>query len=196
MNISPGRPLQELSNEELGKLFPVIISEPDARWGRIFRNEKIRIRKALGNKNIHSIEHVGSTAVPGLKAKPTIDILLEVPDQTDLDGLVKKLAGIDYQHVQKPENPPPHLMCMKGYSLKGFCGQAFHIHIRYPGDWDELVFRDYLKSHPDIAREYGELKVKLGAQFRNDREGYTEGKSEFVKKITGIARKEVSDKQE
>jgi len=180
--------LDEMTNEEFGKLFPIIISEPDPNWIKLFSLEEKKIREALGEKNILRIEHIGSTAVPDLKAKPTIDILLEIPDPVDNAGLIKKLANLDYHYIPKPENPSPHMMFVKGYTLNGFQGQAYHIHVRYAGDWDELYFRDYLKSHPEIAREYGELKAKLSLEYKHDREGYTEKKTDFIKRITKIAR--------
>jgi GrpB-like predicted nucleotidyltransferase (UPF0157 family) len=84
------------------------------------------------------------------------------------------------------------MMFAKGYTLHGFKGQAYHVHVWYGGDWDELCFRDYLKAHPDIAREYGVLKVRLSETYRNDREGYTDKKTVFIKRITAKARKEKS----
>jgi len=63
------------------------------------------------------------------------------------------------------------------------------VHVRYSGDWDELYFRDYLRANPAAASEYGELKVQLAEENRNDREGYTNKKSDFIKRITQIARK-------
>lgn len=81
------------------------------------------------------------------------------------------------------------MMFVKGYTEEGFKGQVFHIHVRYKGDWDEIYFRDYLKSHPETAKKYGELKLKLVEKFRNDREKYTESKTNFIKKINKLARK-------
>ena len=80
-------------------------------------------------------------------------------------------------------------MLAKGYSIKGFTGQAFHIHIRYSGDWDEIVFRNYLINSPDVAHEYGELKRKLSIEYRNDREKYTDSKGDFISGITKTARR-------
>ena len=180
----------DMTNKELGGLFPIIIAEPDSRWPKLFEREKNKIRKALGKRNTIRIEHIGSTAIPRLKAKPTIDILLEVPGLMDSDGAIKKLKKLGYHYIPKPENPPPHMMFAKGYTIHGFKGQAYHIHVRYRGDWDELYFRDYLKSHLDVAREYGELKVRLSRTYRNDREAYTDKKNSFIKRITRMARKE------
>jgi GrpB-like predicted nucleotidyltransferase (UPF0157 family) len=182
--------LNKLNVEELGKLFPVIISDPNPDWGEIYNAEKIKIEKILSKKNILKIEHIGSTAVPGLKAKPTIDILLEIPDGTSKNLIITKLKHLDYDYISKPDNPPPHMMFAKGYTFHGFSGQAFHVHIRYSGEWDELYFRDYLTSHPGIAKEYESLKIMLSRKYRNDREAYTNNKTEFIRRISELARKE------
>ena len=81
------------------------------------------------------------------------------------------------------------MMFMKGYTSEGFQGQEYHVHVRYSGDWDELYFRDYLVLHPCFAEEYGNLKIQLKEKYQYDREGYTQGKTEFIKKITKQARK-------
>jgi GrpB-like predicted nucleotidyltransferase (UPF0157 family) len=184
-------PLKSLTPAQLGSLFPIIISEPNPDWINLFQQEKRRIITALGIRNIIRIEHIGSTAVPDLKAKPTIDILLEIPEPSHKERLMKKLAPLDYLYIPKPENPPPHMMFVKGYTLEGFNGQPYHLHVRYSGDWDELYFRDYLKTHPEIAGEYSELKVKLSEEYRNDRDGYTDKKGDFIRRITAVARVEM-----
>ena len=182
--------IHELSVEELGRLFPIILSEPDPQWREIFPSEKIKIENVLGENKIIRIEHIGSTAIPGLIAKPTIDILLEIIDIVENNYIISNLEKIDYQFIPKPENPAPNMMFVKGYSPGGFSGQAFHIHVRYRGDWDEVHFRDYLIRHPEIAHEYAELKIELAKKYRNNREDYTEGKAGFVKRINSIAKNE------
>jgi GrpB-like predicted nucleotidyltransferase (UPF0157 family) len=184
--------LDQMDIAELGNLFPIIIAEPDPAWTKMFATEKVLIEEVLGVRDIVRIEHIGSTAVPGLKAKPTIDILLEVPGFINTKMIIEKLKSMDYHYIHKPENPPPHMMFVKGYTEGGFKGQAYHIHVRYPGDWDELYFRDYLKLHPEIAREYGELKIRLAGEYRNNREAYTEKKTDFIKRITEKAKQEKS----
>jgi GrpB-like predicted nucleotidyltransferase (UPF0157 family) len=94
----------------------------------------------------------------------------------------------------RPENPPPHMMFAKGYSAKGYIGQTFHIHVRFRGDWDELIFRDYLIQNPKIARKYAELKLRLSTDYINDREKYTNNKTEFIARITKTAREELQNK--
>ncbi len=180
-----------LSPKELGRLFPIIIVQPDPEWPDIFESEQGIILKTLNQSTIVRIEHIGSTAVPNLKAKPTIDILMEIKPGLDLQEVIEKLNMIGYHYISRPENPPPHAMFVKGYTSHGFNGQAFHIHVRFPGDWDEIYFRDYLRKHEQAAQEYGELKDDLSVKFRNDREGYTQNKSAFIRRIMAMAKKEV-----
>ncbi len=182
--------LSEMTDKELGQLFPIQISEPNPEWRRMYQAEKIAIVNALGEENILRIEHIGSTAIPNLKAKPTIDMLLEIPESTHNNLIKEKLTMLNYHFIPQPENPPPHMMFAKGYTLEGFKGQAYHIHVRYKGDWDELYFRDYLIAHPEIACHYSDLKSQLVEKYKYDREEYTDKKTEFIKRITQLAREE------
>jgi GrpB-like predicted nucleotidyltransferase (UPF0157 family) len=181
--------LKNLSTEELGIIFPIIIVDYNRDWPAIFLREKQKIVDTIGGMNISAVEHIGSTAVPGLCAKPTIDILIEITEDTNSEVLIGKLNRLSYQFIPKPENPPPHMMFAKGYSMDGITGQTFHIHVRYPGEWDEIVFRNYLIDNHDAAQEYAELKKKLAIKFRNDREKYTENKGTFIKNIIQKARR-------
>ena len=99
-----------------------------------------------------------------------------------------------YHLIPKPENPPPHLMFVKGYTPEGFRGQAFHLHVRYAGDWDEPYFCEYLRRNPAVAAEYARLKRELAARLRNDRDGYTGAKSQFIMRINVLARMESAGK--
>jgi GrpB-like predicted nucleotidyltransferase (UPF0157 family) len=180
--------LNKLTTEELGLLFPIIIVDYDPEWHKLYILEKRNILKAVGTGHILRIEHIGSTAVPGLCAKPTIDMLIEISGVTNCDTLIKDLENIHYQHIPKPESPPPHCMFAKGYSGSGITGQTYHLHLRYRGDHDELVFRDYLINNPDTAYEYSDLKRRLTEEFKNDREKYTAAKSDFICRIVAKAR--------
>ena len=180
--------LNKLTTQELGFLFPIVIADYNPNWKRLYLKEKQIIISAINIRDIKRIEHIGSTAVPGLCAKPTIDILIEISDNTNCDIFINDLQKIQYHLIPKPENPPPHIMLAKGYSKTGFTGQTYHIHVRYSGDWDEIIFRDYLIRNPDIARQYGDLKRRLSIEFKNDREKYTDSKTEFIKKIVQQAK--------
>lgn len=185
-----GKQLSQMTNEELWRLFPIILSEHDPAWPGRYTEEKEAIEHIVGKGNIVRINHIGSTSVQGLFAKPTIDILLEIADGCDTNKLKRDLVSIGYIFTEKPENPPPHMMFMKGYTPQGFRGQAFHVHVRYMGDWDELYFRDYLKEHGDVADEYGRLKASLREAYEHDRDGYTDAKTEFINRYTAFAREE------
>ncbi len=179
-----------MTNEELWALFPIILKEHDPQWATRYLSERARLEDAVGKGIIARMSHIGSTAVPGLIAKPTIDILLEIADGCDTKKLIKDLEQAGYIYTEQPENPAPHMMFLKGYTPQGFEGQVFHVHIRYAGDWDELYLRDYLKEHKDAADEYGALKKKLFETYEHDRDGYTSAKTQFVEKYTALARKE------
>ena len=79
---------------------------------------------------------------------------------------------------------------VKGYTEQGFRGQAYHVHIRYKGDWDEIRFKDYLLNHKEMAKEYETLKLKLAGRYKNDREAYTDSKTDFIEKINKLTRKQ------
>ena len=160
-----------MSPDELGSLFPILLSEPCEEWTARYR-----------------IDHIGSTAIPGLISKPTIDILVQIHTDTPDKEAIDALKRLGYLFLPKPENPAPHMLYVKGYTKDGFRGQAFHVHIRYAGDWDEIWFRDYLRSHPESREEYVHLKQKLAIEFRNDRDGYTDAKTGFIEMINQAAR--------
>ncbi len=184
------KPLSEMTNEELWKLFPIILSEHMPVWKERYEAEKELIANAIGSQNIVRMNHYGSTSVPGLIAKPTIDILLEIAEDAGLEKLAQTMMSIGYLYSPQPKDPPPCMMFMKGYTPRGFEGQVFHVHVRYGGDWDELYFRDYLIRHPEAAYEYGEQKKQLMKKFEFDRDGYTAAKGDFIRRITALARQE------
>lgn len=168
---------------ELGQLFPVVLEEYNDAWPEFYRAEEKRIAEAFALREIERMDHIGSTAIPGLKAKPTIDILLQISEHIELQKLEAVFQLLGYEVNHRPENPPPHLTFVKGYSPRGFEGQAYHVHIRHRGDWDEIRFRDYLVEHSDVAKAYEALKLQLAEKYRNDREAYTDAKSEFIGKV-------------
>jgi len=186
--------LNKLSVEELGKLFPIILSEYDPIWAEKFLSEKELILTTANEKSIISIHHIGSTSIPGLKAKPTIDILLLLAKCVDLQKIIDKLNKIGYNSIPQPENPPPYIMFAKGYAKSGYTGQTFHLHPRFNGDCNELIFRDYLINHPQTASEYADLKTRLSFENRNDREKYTLSKTSFIEDVIKKARKELKNK--
>ncbi|MHC1695880.1 MAG: GrpB family protein [Eubacteriales bacterium] len=122
-----------------------MLSEYNPALPEWYAEEKINLERLIGTESIARMSHFGSTSVPGLMAKPTIDILLEIKDDANVKKLMDALSSPEYICLNPPYIPtsPPHLMFLKGYLLDGFAEKVYHIHVRYFGDWDELYFRDY-----------------------------------------------------
>ncbi len=185
-----GKSLSEMSLEELWELFPIILKEHNPIWKNWYLQEEKLLNNIIGNQYVERINHIGSTSVNGLLAKPTIDILLEITEDCDLKFLVNVLEKKGYIFEKQPQKPSPHMMFMKGYTEKGFAEKVFHLHVRYIGDWNELYFRDFLRLHKDVAQEYSNLKVSLMDKYEHNRDGYTEAKTEFINTYTKIAKTE------
>jgi len=118
---------------------------------------------------------------------------LEINEDLDIERLIAAFPSPEYICLRQPTTPnnaPPHLTFLKGYTPTGFADKVFHIHVRYLGDWDEPYFRDYLVEHPDTAAEYAALKNTLKTQYEHDRDGYTEAKGEFIREVISRARGE------
>lgn len=152
-----GKTLGQVTDDERAALFPVILSPHNPAWKAAFEAEKSAIQALPCAANITAIHHYGSTAIDGIHAKPCVDILLEIKENTDLDQLIGCFVGAGYIYIHYAADSAPHIMFMKGYTDVGFVGQTFHIHVRYPGIHDELLFRDYLIAHPDKARSSNRL---------------------------------------
>ena len=157
----------------------------DPSWPARFEQERALLSEALGDHVVSGIHHVGSTAVPGLDAKPVIDILVGVADLPSSRPCIDLLAECGYVHA--PYRPDQmHWLCKPDPSRR-----THHLHLVPAGSArfrDELAFRDHLRSHPDTARGYVALKRELAARFEHDREGYTTGKAEFIRAALEAAR--------
>ena len=166
--------------ERLGKLFPIIVVEYDPRWVERYEEEAKFLRETFGPDVIVRLEHYGSTAVPGLAAKPVIDILVEI---TSFEAAQQKirpvLESLGYGYNWYNE----HMVFFKGYGAED--SQKYHLHMAPAGHplLDNLLFRDYLIKYPETAREYEKLKYHLAELHRNDREAYTDAKTDFVREV-------------
>lgn len=183
-------PLQSLSLAELWQLFPIILAEHRPEYALWYDQEAQALTALLGQAGIRRISHIGSTAVAGLLAKPTVDILLEVDAKDKRPQIVEKLTSEGWRLMDEGESPYFKLVFNKGYTPQGFAEKVFHLHVREYGDWDELYFRDYLRAHPAKAQEYAALKKSLQRQYEHDRDGYTAAKTAFVQECTHLARLE------
>lgn len=177
--------LSEMSLEELWKLFPIILTAHQDRWKIWYEEERNRLMSFLPGDAIVRINHIGSTAVFGIHAKPTVDLLLEVKQQSDFPAIKKRLVGNGYACMSEDCG---RISFNKGYTAQGFAERVFHLHLRLYGDNDELYFRDYLKDHPEIAKEYEMLKLALWKRYEHNRDAYTDAKGEFIKKYTEEAK--------
>lgn len=186
--------LSEMSLEELWQLFPIILKEHNPNYKEWYLIEKNNILNTLDFDTIKRINHIGSTSVEGLIAKPTVDILLEIDSNTAIEEMKSKLIDAGWGLMSSSYTPNLHLIFHKGYTAEGFAEKVFHLHVRFLGDWNELYFRDYLLIHKDIAEEYGNLKKQLKEKYEHNRDGYTEAKTEFIMKYTKIAKEAFKNK--
>ncbi|MFI7080034.1 GrpB family protein [Micromonospora sp. NPDC049903] len=166
-----------------GRRDRITIVAYDPRWPASFDHQRNRIEAALGNGLVGRVEHVGSTAVPGLAAKPIIDMLALVSDYDQTAGLVTALGDIGWVHAPEPGD---HERRKWSFCYPDVVWRTHHLHIWEVGspDWRRLLpFRDYLRRHPDLAAEYARLKAELAAVDDSDRPRYRSGKAPFIQDI-------------
>jgi len=161
----------------------------DPAWSTKFAVEANEIRRVLGDLALR-VEHVGSTAVPGLSAKPVIDVQISVVSLVTLDPYQARLSGLGYVHVPLGDFDRVYPFFQKPADWP--C--THHVHLCARGSEQEarhLAFRDYLRAHPDTARQYLELKRSLAEQHtgttQESRESYSLAKSSFVETVLQTA---------
>ena len=179
------RELEKMSLEELWQLFPIFLVEHNREWVRWYDEEVKAISSLVPEKYITRISHIGSTAIPNIQAKNIVDILLEVPSEEELEPVKNILVENNWLCMSEKAK---RISLNKGYTKQGFADKVFHLHIRVVGDNDEIYFRDYLIENSSIAKQYEKLKLNLWKEFENDRDGYTDAKSDFIRKYTKIAK--------
>lgn len=174
--------LSDMTLEELWQLFPIILTEHKEEWAGWYAEEEAVLQPLLPGCVLH---HVGSTSIPGIWAKPIVDILVQAPLGANLGEIKEVLAAQGWLCMSEEET---RLSFNKGYTPEGFAERVFHLHLRFMGDCDEIPFRDYLRAHPGVAKEYEALKLSLWKPYEHDRDGYTAAKTEFVKGVMGRAK--------
>lgn len=184
--------LDEMTLEELWELFPIILVEHHDQWIKWYQEEQDHLYSLLSKVDLVRIAHVGSTAINGIWAKPTIDILIETKNTKEFEVVYQVLLDGGYSCMYKNER----IGFNKGYTKDGFAERVFHIHVRNHGDHDELYFRDYMNEKSLLAKEYEDLKLELWKQYEHDRDGYTEAKTDFIKTYTEQAKKEYAGRYE
>ncbi|MDZ4178949.1 MAG: GrpB family protein [Coriobacteriia bacterium] len=173
---------------------PIEVVDYDPAWPALFDAESARLTAYFPPGSIRRIEHVGSTAVPGLAAKPIVDILVGVDEfGFVVDSVAPAMERAGYDYFFRPElgDDGPRYPWFIGRDASG--ARVSHIHVALVDDapqWDRVVFRDYLRGHRDLALEYARLKRELAARLSDDREAYTLAKTAFITEALALARAE------
>jgi GrpB-like predicted nucleotidyltransferase (UPF0157 family) len=156
-----------------------------AEWKELFEEEAARLRAVLGDKVLR-VEHVGSTAVEGIEAKPLIDMMAAVESLDEARDLVPVLEGTGYEH-RGNGGVEGSIFLAKGPRSR----RTHHLSLTETTSdhWQRsILFRDYLRAHPEVAEEYGELKWELARKYPEDRDSYTAGKDRFIEQVIESAR--------
>ena len=161
---------------------PVEIADYDPAWPEVYAALRARLAQALGETAVR-IEHVGSTAVPGLAAKPVVDVQVSVPDLADEAAYRPHIESLGFGLRYRTDEwryfrPPPGLP------------RLWQVHVCQSGSTRErghLLFRDHLRAHPERAAAYGELKRDLAPRYGLDRVGYSDAKAPFIEETLRLA---------
>ena len=163
---------------------PIRLEPYDPNWQIKFEAEKKLIGQTLGKRIVGSIEHVGSTSILGFTAKPTIDIMIGVKNLEEARACIPEMESIGYVYSDYRSD------IMHWFCKPSFTKREYHAYLM---EFDSLPwkirtgFRDYLRSHPETANEYLTLKKGLASRFPSDREAYTDGKADFIERISNLA---------
>ncbi|MEL6536772.1 MAG: GrpB family protein [Bacteroidota bacterium] len=177
--------LKDFTREDFNTLYPLELVDHNPDWKRIFEAEKALILAQVDKEALLRIEHFGSSSIPGIKSKPYIDLIIEIPEALLFDEvLIAQFEPLGYTHWQVPAHDgiESYSSLGKGYNAEGRNEQIFHIHM-CPGHnqmWQQIAFRDYLIAHPERAQAYEQLKLELVAKYAKDRGAYRNGKTEFI----------------
>lgn len=169
--------------QRFGSPREVTIVDYNPIWPTLYEEEKARILNAIGHKVV-AIEHVGSTAVPGLGGKPIIDIMVAVRRLADVEECTEPLRSINYEYLG--ERGVPGRRFFRKPPGEDRSARTHHLHMVEQGSdlWEEhLLFRDYLRAHPNVAQKYYELKKALAAKCGSDRSAYAEAKASFIEAV-------------
>jgi GrpB-like predicted nucleotidyltransferase (UPF0157 family) len=165
---------------------PVVIADYDLGWPRMYEAESRRIVEAIGEWLV-DIQHVGSTSVPGLAAKPVIDMMPGVETFGVMGHIIPRLESLGYEHVPVEQEADP--ISDRRYFRRGV-PRSHHVHVTVVGSdfWvRHLAFRDYLRAHPETATEYAALKRRLASEYGSDRLGYVHAKTDFITVVEELA---------
>lgn len=171
-----------------GPVHEVRVVPYDPAWPRQFLEEAERLQAVFGRELV-DIHHIGSTSVPGLAAKPIIDILPVVRDIGVVDRFNGAMGEMGYE-AKGELGLPGRRYFRRTHVRDGFVCHSHHVHVYALGNPEidrHLAFRDYLRANPEVARRYAELKQELARRFPRDIEGYMDGKDAFIKDVERTA---------
>lgn len=169
-------------NKDIVELVP-----HDENWAVEFEKEKKRLKKVLG-KSALDIQHVGSTAIPGLRAKPILDIAVAVENAAKLHELIGVLSAAGYD-VKDSINELGEILARKGTPDN----RTHYIHVEVLNSlfWNNhILFRDYLLDHPEYIKKYEDLKREMFERYKDERKLYTAAKNDFIEEVLELARNE------
>lgn len=162
----------------------VTVSEYNEKWDQMFNEEAERIKGIFADALVE-IHHIGSTSVPGLRAKPIIDIMPVVRNIEAVDHFNEQMAVLGYECMGE------FGISGRRYFRKGRNSRTHHVHVFQMDNKQDidrhLAVRDYLRSHPEVAEQYGKLKYELAKQYPKNKEAYIDGKEDFVVELEGTA---------
>lgn len=175
---------ENMTLEELWELFPIELVAHRPQWKKWAKEEADFLVRILSDYS-PTITHIGSTAIPTICAKPIVDLLVEIPPTADRRLIRTVMEKNGYICMSDSET---RMSFNKGYTPEGYAEKVFHIHIHPNGDNDEILFRDYLLTHPEAAHEYETLKMNLLPEYRHNRDAYTKAKTEFVRRMIKLSK--------
>lgn len=179
-----GQVLSQLPVETLWKLFPISIEPYRADYPAIYSDMEARLADVMRGIDVKT-DHIGSTSVPSLAAKPIIDILMQT-DGRNFPEVARRLSQEGWITMSSSER---RISFNYGYTPCGYAQRVYHLHLRQYGDDDEIYFARYLRGNPSEADRYLALKRKALSLCGGNRDAYTEAKTDFVREITAKARK-------
>lgn len=165
----------------------VVLEDYDPKWSIFYHKEKEQILE-LSEKKILGIEHIGSTAIPGMLAYPAIDILVGIDSFSEIRLIAKPIQQLKYDVIPRPDLRPRLF-----YEKKMLNQPDYHLHLcEYKSDewYNLIVFRDYLKKYQDVADRYAQFKFMLSRKYKNNPIRYHLYKRTFVKEINELARED------
>lgn len=183
--------LQEKIDALIREEIKIVTYDPE--WSIMFETEKMHLRDSLPNEIVRRIEHFGSTAVPGMAAKPIIDMLIEVSGLEETKRvIVPILERQGYEYFWRPtvgDDGPPFYAWFIKRDRRGERTHHLHMVEGHFEHWDRLLFRDYLRDYPSVAKEYERVKIAASLANPHDRRTYANDKSDFILRITAAAKK-------